>query len=100
MLLNYCYSHHESSVLLYPYAPMTNLINHSSIEDSNVRIQWSNLPSHKESWIKESSDFIHTKEDSGLIINYVATKDILEGEEVLLNYGSRWQDAWEKHILA
>jgi len=100
LLLNYCYSHHESSVLLYPYAPMTNLINHSSREDSNIRIQWSNLPSHKESWVKESSNFIHTKEDSGLIIDYVATTDILEGEEVLLNYGSRWQDAWEKHILA
>lgn len=33
-----------------------------------------------------------------LLLDFVATKDILPGEEVFLDYGKPWQTAWEKYV--
>jgi hypothetical protein len=34
----------------------------------------------------------------GLIVDYVALRDIAVGEEIFLDYGQDWQDAWEDHV--
>ena len=39
LVLNYCYGHHDSSVLLFPYSPIINLINHSSGKAANAKLQ-------------------------------------------------------------
>jgi hypothetical protein len=31
-------------------------------------------------------------------IDYVATRDIQEGEELFLDYGDDWEEAWRKHV--
>ena len=41
LLLNYCFSHPQSSLLLVPYAPVVNLVNHASRDQANVKVQWS-----------------------------------------------------------
>ncbi|CAB9496363.1 Guanylate cyclase [Seminavis robusta] len=96
LLTNYCYGHPKSSVLLFPYSPMVNLINHSS-KRSNVRLQWS---SKSQPTLEHLQDINKkpTASTDGLLLELVATEDIQEGEEVLLDYGPEWQAAWEKHV--
>jgi SET domain len=100
LLLNYCFGHPESSLLLLPMAPMVNLINHAPDKSKvNAFLQWS----------KHDSVFNdHTLHDVPLgdwnmnalppiVMELVATKDIKEGEEILINYGYSWAKAWEEY---
>ena len=33
-----------------------------------------------------------------LLLDVVATKDIQPGEEVFLDYGDEWEEAWNNHV--
>jgi hypothetical protein len=96
LLLNYCFGHEESTLLLCPYGLLTNLINHSK-ERANTKIVWSSTMRHEE-WktmpIEEWGTVLHT----GLSFDYVALRDINEGDEILLDYGDAWDFAWKKHV--
>jgi hypothetical protein len=35
---------------------------------------------------------------SGLMLEFIATRDIQPGEEVFINYGDEWQKAWDEHV--
>lgn len=39
-----------------------------------------------------------TATPGGLILEVVALRDILPGEELLMNYGKDWENAWKKHV--
>jgi len=94
LLLNYCFGHFNSSVLLLPYSNTVNLINHPENGVPNVRLRWSESSyrffDKPLSVLQESS--------SHLLLELVALRDIEEGEEVLLDYGEDWVSAWEKHV--
>eukprot|EP00986_Skeletonema_menzelii_P007120 scaffold2761_cov137-Skeletonema_menzelii.AAC.1 len=112
LLLNYCYGHEQSSVLLFPYGLFVNYINHapSSSESSdgpvaNVKLQWSerlmnstttsnnfDLRSLTPSQLWDQSTRLE-----GLILELVALRDIQPDEEILLDYGSIWSEAWKEH---
>lgn len=47
LILNYCFGHEQSTLLLCPYGLFTSFINHSS-ENPNARIQWSERMRHSE----------------------------------------------------
>lgn len=95
LLMNYCFGHEESTLLLCPYGLLTAFINHSH-ESPNTRIQWGKEMRHPE-WrdqpIHEWIDEYHT----GLQIDFVALRDIEENEEILIDYGSAWEAAWQEH---
>lgn len=95
LLLNYCYGHPESSILLFPYAPVSNYINHN-VSYSNAELRWSTLPNHHADWLERSPDSLDTENHSGLIMELVATRDIGPDEEIFLNYGSHWENAWNQ----
>jgi len=97
LILNYCYGHRNSPVLLFPYSPVTNLINHSPGEGANAKLQWSKLPLHNSSWTTISAHQVLSKKYSGLILEFVATRDIQAGEEIFIDYGPSWQAAWDHH---
>ena len=96
LLLNYCFGHKESLLLLCPYGLLTSLINHSK-ENANVEIVWSKSMRHIE-WrdmpIEEWGSTMH----NGLSFDFVALRDIQEGEEILLSYGDEWDEAWKEHV--
>ncbi len=46
-------------------------------------------------YIQDVKDMKH----AGLMLEFVATRDIQEGEEIFLDYGRDWEDAWKKHVL-
>ena len=102
LLLNYCYGHQNSSILLFPYSPMVNLINHSPHnEAANVQLQWSNFNQQHQKLTLDQLHQINTNSASStgsLLLELVALRDIQPGEEILMDYGSDWQRAWNQHL--
>lgn len=98
ILLNYCFGHKNSSLLLFPYAPIVNYINHSK-KQPNVKLRWSQSPHHDAIDVNalKLSDLKFMKH-AGLMLEFVATRDIQPREEILLDYGQAWQDAWNSHV--
>lgn len=96
LMLNYCFSHEDSTLLLCPYGLLTSLINHSRYK-ANTKIVWSKEMRNKE-WLEQPVDKWGNESHTGLSIDFVALRDIEEGEEVLIDYGSIWQKAWEEHV--
>jgi hypothetical protein len=76
-----------------------NFINHDS-NRTNVELRWSTSSQHdlqhpEEMSIQDLKDMKH----AGLMLEFVATRDIQEDDEIFLNYGERWEEAWKAHIL-
>jgi hypothetical protein len=98
-MLNYCYQHPQSTVLFCPYGSGINYINHHR-ERANVRIQWAQnfTVGHNQSMLDGPlADLLATPKPK-LSFDYVATKDVKEGEELFLDYGDEWIAAWEMHV--
>lgn len=97
LLLNYCFGHKNSSLLFFPYSPMVNLINHDSVK-TNAKLQWSESPLHfGREWLEWPLDKVKALDHTGLLLEFVATRDIQEGEEIFIDYGRDWENAWKKH---
>jgi hypothetical protein len=101
LLLNYCYGHPSSSILLFPFSHGVNLINHADAsynQTANVGIRWSKHMSHPE-WLNLSTnELLRHNAHSGLMMEFYALSDIKQGEEILLDYGRSWQDTWDQHV--
>ena len=99
IILNYSYGHPDSSLLLFPYSPITNFINHNEDKSKvNARLQWSTLTNHHDDWLSLSPEEVMSKTTAGLMMDFVAIRDIKEGEEIYIDYGHEWQDAWDDHV--
>jgi len=97
LLRNYCFGHEKSSLLLFPYSPTVNLINHNG-KSPNAYIRWSSSHAfHSKDWFNKSVDTILTEKKPGLMMEVVASRAIEPGEEVFIDYGSEWQEAFERH---
>mmetsp|Transcript_2891 Transcript_2891/g.6202 ORF Transcript_2891/g.6202 Transcript_2891/m.6202 type:complete len:776 (+) Transcript_2891:233-2560(+) len=101
LMLNYCFAHEQSTLLLCPYGLLSSLINHSSGENANTRIQWSEKDRmrHPE-WLENPIEAWAAEYHTGLQFDFVAKRDIEKGEELLIDYGPLWQDAWDTHVRA
>ncbi|GKY98732.1 hypothetical protein MPSEU_000829500 [Mayamaea pseudoterrestris] len=101
LVINYSFGHRNSTILLTPYGGMVNYINHHK-QKANVKVRWPDgeKVAHKPSWLKEKTpeNLKYTVEKIGLSFEYVALRDISEGEEVFMDYGDEWQAAWEEHV--
>ena len=95
LIINYSFGHKNSTVLLTPYGGMVNYINHAPSADrvpgaeptANVKVQWPKreLIAHKPWWLNKDTAFLRdTTEKIGLSFEYVALRDIKEGEEVFM----------------
>ena len=110
LLLNYCFSHPETTVVVCPYGSGINYINHAGTTTAtngggaqhadnvaNVKIQWSKngTTNHNDDWLvktpKEMIDYNYT---THLAFDYIAIRDIQEGEELFLDYGNDWENKW------
>jgi hypothetical protein len=97
-ILNYCFGHAESSMLLYPYSHPSHSINHNGA-DPNAKLVWSPTASyHSSDWFNKSTEDILTIDHPGLMMHIVAIRDILPDEEVTLDYGHDWERAWQDHV--
>jgi hypothetical protein len=118
LLLNYAFGHKNSELLFVPYGPLAGYINHrTSSSDTNgavkaganVQIQWhepnqqnDNLSRrqqhHHPELFELTASQVSTLHGKGLLIDFVATRDISQGEEVFLDYGNEWATAWKTHV--
>ncbi|KAL7439947.1 hypothetical protein ACHAXH_005641 [Discostella pseudostelligera] len=107
LLLNYCFGHQNSSVLLFPYGHV-NYVNHAPAHNpngpvANVGLQWSEKLIQEEGGgidPRSLSPFqlMERQSPEGLVLEMVALRDIAPGEEILLDYGSVWQREWTMHV--
>jgi len=99
LLLNYCYGHPESSMLLFPAGSVTNFINHSS-EKPNVKLVFSSHKENNLNLLKKTPKEMLKVTSLGLLMEVVAIRGIEAGDEILLDYGNEWQDAWDAHLVS
>jgi hypothetical protein len=99
LMLNYCFGHRHSTLLLCPYGVVTSLINHSR-DQPNTRIVWSDKVTQHPEWLDMPIDDWALEEHAGLAFDFVALRDIQENEEILIDYGEEWETAWQKHVAA
>ena len=107
LIFNYCLGHVESHLLFCP-TTQAALINHAPLTTTpNVRIRWYHDPDipEYEQWILQSLQDVTSMDasypktlQSKLVMEYVAIRDIEEGEELFLDYSGQWQDAFETHL--
>jgi hypothetical protein len=110
LLLNYCYGHPDSPVLLFPYGPSITLVNHNGDRRANAELRWSQQSSGSamlQTWnatqilaspLRQSSDSSSLIRPP-LLLELVALRDIHPREPVLISYGADWQAAYQKHVL-
>ena len=109
LLMNYCWGHAESTLLLCPYASVVGVMNHyqntdsrinSKTETPNVGVRWApdGHMNHRSSLLQESLTTLGELTHSGLALDYYALREIQPGEELVLDYGKSWLKSWEKHV--
>ena len=116
LLLNYVFGHVHSNVLLVPYGPGIHLINHHSTR-YNAKLRWSaretttsssqsttsdNNNKRRPSWVIDPEQItiqqlMEEQPGGKLVLELVAIQDIAQGEEILIHYGSAWEDAYQRH---
>lgn len=99
ILLNYCYGHGESTLLLCPYGPMVNYINHNATK-ANVELRWADPQrgNHMPELLEQSIEQLEKDATAKLAFELVALRDIQPGEEIFLDYGEEWEQAWREHV--
>ena len=82
LITNYCFGHKQSTVLLCPYTSPSANINHNG-KSPNAKVVWSDesTPNHNPFWLDENVNFLKSREEIGLSIDFIATRDIQPGEE-------------------
>jgi hypothetical protein len=103
LIINYSFGHVNSTVFLTPYGGMVNYINHQSKESNraNVKVRWpkEKMVAHKPDWLTKDIPFLRDTVDKiGLSFEYIALRDIQEGEEIFMDYGDEWEEAWNNHV--
>lgn len=98
LYVNYCYQPAGSNIMFYGYGPGVNLINHSS-QQPNVRLQWSTNYLHKKELLDmDYQEFWDSVKPGALVMEVIALRDLVAGEELLMDYGSEWESAWNDHV--
>jgi len=97
LITNYCFGHSSSTLFLCSYGSSVNFVNHDS-KSPNVKIRWSQFSGTHNEWYNKTVDELGKEQHAGLMFEYVAIRDIAPREEILLDYGHEWEEAWKKHV--
>lgn len=104
LLLNYAYGHPDSTVLLLPLGLSVNSINHDR-ERANAVIRWSTADGiYDTTYPLLSMSHYDILELHGvgqthqLAFDIVALQEIAPGDEIFIDYGDEWVQAWEEHV--
>eukprot|EP00588_Corethron_pennatum_P015139 CAMPEP_0194269234 /NCGR_PEP_ID=MMETSP0169-20130528/3417_1 /TAXON_ID=218684 /ORGANISM="Corethron pennatum, Strain L29A3" /LENGTH=571 /DNA_ID=CAMNT_0039010807 /DNA_START=100 /DNA_END=1815 /DNA_ORIENTATION=- len=100
-LTNYVYSHPDSAVFFLPTS-LAGMINHHSSsrmgkeKGPNVEMRWSQTDKKTQHFLNMPPEKF--PKDVMVVLDFVATRDIAVDEEVLVDYGESWQEAWDQHV--
>jgi hypothetical protein len=110
LILNYALGHENSDLLLLPYGPYVNFINHPPPgKKPNAVIRWHStgdkemdaprrLQFHHQELFQQYAKTVTETHGKGLVIDIVALDNIKAGEEVYIDYGDAWKKAWNDHV--
>lgn len=112
LLLNYAYGHPNSDLLLLPYGPKVNYINHPPYgKTANAKIQWHPVTDknnnrvlsrrqqfHHPELLEDTAKNVANTHGKGLMIDIVALRDIAVDEEIYIDYGEDWVEAHKAHV--
>jgi hypothetical protein len=100
LLLNYCFGHPESSLLLFPLGSHVGLINHH--ESPNAYIIWSRVKDNglpnQHKYQDYSVQELAKVDKIVAVMKVVALREIEKDEEITIDYGKAWTMAWEMHV--
>ena len=76
-----------------------NYINHNK-SLANVKIEWApnGVLGHNSTWLSLAPDDMKWIYKPNLAIDYIAIKDIHEGQELFIDYGDSWEKAWKTYV--
>lgn len=98
LLLNYCFGNTDSSLLLFPINSGVNLINHSS-KKANVEISWAHgFDLFQKKFLRKDIKALEDVMEPVLFFDIKAIGEIKEGDELYLDYGNEWEEAWNDHM--
>lgn len=98
LYVNYCLQPERSNMIFFPYGPAVGAINHSK-KLANVRYQWSTHPMHRADILEMNyRQFWENIYPGALILEMVALRDLHPGEELFMDYGDAWAEAWDSHV--
>lgn len=98
LIVNYSFQPRGSTMLLFPYGQGFGFINHSR-EKANVKLRWSTYHLNHPQWLDLPVEQFWVMQYPGsMMVEVVALRDIKEDEEIFMDYGPEWQDAWDRHV--
>uniref|UniRef100_A0A7S1GRS0 SET domain-containing protein n=1 Tax=Cyclophora tenuis TaxID=216820 RepID=A0A7S1GRS0_CYCTE len=102
LFLNYQLFHPNSSVYFFPINHAL-MINHNSArrengQTPNARLRWSSRSKKALFYLARPLEDLKEEHYSTMVLDFVATRDIQVDEEVFIDYGIEWENAWYKHV--
>jgi len=64
----------------------------------NAEYRWAKWDEATGDWLEKSIEEMERDGGRGLSLEIVATRDIEQGEEVFIDYGRKWEEAWDQHL--
>lgn len=98
LFMNYVFGHRNSTMLLSPYGHITSLINHGAGQSANARMVWAEGWMRSPELLERSPEALLQHPQAGLGWDLIALCDIEVDEELLIDYGPEWEEAWQKHV--
>jgi hypothetical protein len=98
LVMNYCWGHTSTSLLFCPYGVGVAYLNHGP--KPNIKVQWSPCGqiSHNCTTLTRTPKELAKSVQVSLGLDYIALRDIAEGEELLVDYGSSWEKSYQEHM--
>lgn len=100
LAMNYIFGHTDSPLSFFPTAPGVTLINHHSTK-ANVQMDWADhttLFTNSDLYAKSVQELRAMDPQPFFIMQFVATRDINAGEEILMDYGPEWDETWNDYF--
>jgi len=95
-MLNYQFSHAQSSLYLLPINQMA-AINHAG-SATNAKLQWATWDKKSSYYLQRPMEDLKKEPYSTMVMDVIATRDITEDEEIFIDYGKEWETAWQRHV--
>eukprot|EP00977_Amphora_coffeiformis_P006114 scaffold1323_cov160-Amphora_coffeaeformis.AAC.19 len=100
LIINYCLGHRDSTMILAASGTSFSWINHNQTL-ANVQLRWASpeRSQHQPALLgKTVEEMAKQVKSASLAMELVALRDIVAGEEIFLDYGDEWQQAWDDHV--
>ena len=96
VLMNYCFTSERSNLALLPVTAF-GLLNHGGEGGANVKVDWHHWNDKDHETLVKTVDELLGGDSINLFFAYRATRAIEAGEELLLDYGRKWDQLWRNY---